>query len=735
MPSPTPFADPASPPPPGGGEVGSWLEWWPLRLARCCALIAIGLALVQPYLTRGTIGGGDARSYATSVGDVLLQARAGVFPIWVGQSELAFHGGVFPLRVAPLLHHAVVVVDYATGQKLPAFRVLNLTLATSLTAALLTGYFCLAVAIPQRKWFAAGLAILFASCPGVLGLAYDQDLYTSFMAIPFLPVALLGVLRSFAENDLRSRLWIAGGLAGAWLAHPPIALWTGVIVAGSQVLRVWQLGWDRRSRSLDALTAAAFFVLTLYAFVSAISLASKAGAASLDSLLFQIRQAYPGNWMPLRRDVLLENLQFGYGLAALLVLGGLVAGWHRRRVPLVLLGFGAAYLVLLLPIPGLTALLWKLVPQPVLNVTNVWPMQRLIPVAAVATVFGIAALMGTESCRRGWRRWGLAGVLLAGLAWSGTQASVTVRHALQVAPTFAQTEVANRRENLVVTNLFITLYGNAGAARFASAGVMDPQLEHRFFDPASGSLQLTSIDAIAPGFGPGHAARAERRLPGRLTGTRDANPGVLNLAPTMTIQPGKKYLLLFGFRDHPYAGTLLILGNDFLRTYPLPLSGEPHSFGSAPAASKAIPLETSGAQPVELKLSFVPSGEVGPYLDFADFELVEYAGEDLPVRVQSWIPYRALVDARQATQLAIPRLLIPGYHARVDGRPVAIARADDGCIAIPLEPERHTLEVTYRPPWAVRGAYWISACGWMLVLAAALRHLAGRRRSLPAGPA
>lgn len=690
---------------------------------------------MQGYLNRGTIGGGDARWYTTTVGDYILQVRAGVFPVWAGQSELSFHGGVFPLRVAPLLHHAVGAVDLVTGQQLPPFRVLNLTLVALLVAGLLICYVSLASALPHRKWSAAGLSLLYASCPGVLGIAYEQDLYMSFAALPFLPLALGGALRTFEQNDFASRLMIAGGLAGAWLAHPPIAFWAGLIVVASQVLRLRQKGWDRRSRVLDGVTVLTFGALTVYSFASALSLSSQSTTTSLDTLLFEVKNAFPGNWLPLRREVLLENLQLGYGLTVLLLLGAIGAARYRLSISGVFLGFSALYLLLLLPVPGLNRFLWSLVPGPILSITNIWPMQRLMPAAAAAVIFGFAAFLLSEPSRR--RTWSILScvALLAALGWSGFQASAMVRQALRVAPSFAQSEAYNRKENLVINSLYITLYGEAAAARFASSGVMEPELMHCFYDPLTGRFQRSSIDAIAPGFGPGQPGQPTRRLAGRFTGTRDANPGVLVMEPKVTLQPGRRYLLAFGFRDQPYTGTLLLQGTEFLRTYTLPVAGEPFAFGSAPLAARVVPLEITRDQPLELTVSFVPSGDAAPYFDFADFELIEYSKQDLPVRVESWIPYRAVVDTPEATVLALPRLYIPGYRALVNGRPVPIARADDGCVTLPLEPGQHRIELTYRPPWVVVGAYWVSASAWLLVLGIALmpRMASWPKQSLVSG--
>lgn len=702
-----------------------------LRVLRLLLLLGVGLAMMETYLSRGTIGGGDARSYATSAGDVIMQSRAGVFPVWVGQSEYSFHGGIFPLRVAPFLHHAVIAVDWLTGRTLPVFVVLNLTLVASLVAGLFSCYFCLAALLPKRKWTAAMLAAIYAMCPGVVGLAYAQDLYTSFMTLGFLPLVFLGIVRSFEETGFRPRALMVAGLAGAWLAHPPIALWCGFVAAGAQFVRYLAQGWSWRDLRDDSLAAVVFLLLTVYSFVSALSLGRSADSVNVEEFVREVKNAFPGNWLPLRREVPLQNLQLGYTLGAVF-LSGAIFGWRRRCLATCsLVGMGAIYLLLLTPIPGLNEMLWRAIPQPILDVTNFWPMQRLFIILALIAVFALAAFLAKSGPFSPWTNRGIFVLTLLGFGWSTFQVRQLIDFANQTAPTVEATAVHHRPENLHIQNLWIAVSMRGMAARFASGGVMDPRLEHRFLDRSTKALSTSLVDAIAPGYGPG-GERGQNRAPlaGRFTGTPEANPGILSLEPTLRLEAGRRYLLMFGFRDRPYRGTLILEGEGFRRVYVLPSSGEPFAFGSAPQASRAIPLETSLAHGVELRVRFVPAEDPSSYVDFSDFQLIEYRAEDLPVQVESWIPYRAKVKVTTPIYLVTPRLFIPGYRVLVDGRPVAIETADDGCIAIPLEPGNREVEIRYRPPIMVEAAYWGCALAW---LAGGVIAFRAQGRSYPKG--
>jgi hypothetical protein len=694
------------------------------RAFRILLLAGAALALMEPYLTHGIIGGGDAKWYSLAVGDFVTQVRAGMFPVWAGQSRYLYYGGIFPLRVAPYLEHLAALVDLLTGRSLPVFTVMNLALTASLLAGILSCYFCLASVIPARPWLAVALAFLYASCPGVIGLAYAQDLYMSFTTLPFLPIVFLGIVRSFDRDDLASRLLMAGGLAGAWLAHPPIALTCGIVAVASQAVRLLTRGIARRSLALDAAALVVFFLLGGYTLVSAAAIPGGAAVAARSDFIDQVRMAFPDNWKPLPRAVPLDNLQLGFGLAALFCWAAWRAVGVRNLLAGVLVACGGLLLLFILPVPVLNPLLWHLTPQPVLNLINIWPMQRLLVVLALCTVFAAAVLArGVRVSGTGPALWLL---VIAAAAWGGYQAGRLATEVGRTAPSVGDSAVMQRPENLVVTNMFIAISMKSGAPRYASGGAMDPELENRLLDPDTLQLRESNVGALAPGFGPGPrpAGRAPE-LGGTFTGTVDANPGIVDLSPGFTLAPGRRYLLLFGFADHPYSGTLLIQGRDFFRQYNLPFSGEPRAFGSGPECSRAVPLWTTSKDPVEVRVRFVPTAgtPVAAYLGFGRYELREYDPAALPIRLESLLPYRARVTSGSRAFLETPRLAIPGYRAVVDGVPVPIRTSPDGYVAVPITPGEHEVTVECGAPAAVRIAYWSGLACWLLFVAVLARAL------------
>jgi hypothetical protein len=692
------------------------------RYWRSPLLLLAGLALMIPYLTRGLVGAGDAHWYANVVADFIRQIRAGQYPVWVGQTDLAFLGGTFPLRVAPYLQHLTALIDLLTGRRLFPFTLLHLALAGSFVGGLFSCYFCLGYILPRRPWTAAALALLYATCPGVLGLGYAQDLYMSFTTLPFLPVVFLGIVRSFDRDDALSRELIAGGLAAAWLAHPPIALWCGIVTAATQGVRIFRHGWTWRTLQLDLMALGIFAALAGYTFVSVASLGPRiVDGSGWQSELFEVQRAFPGNWLPLPRIDTLENLQLGYGLAAVLIV--LVAGRFRRRDPLAMALSACAGILfaLIVPIPLVTSGLWHLVPPAVMRLTKTWPMQRLLVILALCTVFGFALRLRHAAPPRL-----LAALLAVAVCWSGWQGYREAAFGFARSYTRAAAERVHRTENVVMSesDLGISPY----RPRFFGNGVMNPTLESYFLDrEGAHELRGSATDGVAPGFGPGPKPTAPD-LSGRFTGTLDVNPGVLNLLPLLTLEPGRHYVLLFQFLQPSTTGVLIIRGENLDREYVLPSGGGPWAFGSGPENSRIIPLWTSLDRPETVRLQFVATGAAArplQYAAFARFELRPYELAQLPIQVESLLPYQASVRSDRPAYLETPRLLIEGYQATVDGAPVPVDRSVDGLAIVPIPAGLHQVSLSYVAPLRVRVAYWFGLGAWVLYFWLMFKQLRG----------
>ncbi len=690
---------------------------------RVVGLVTAGVGLMWPYLAQGIVGGGDAQWYANTVADYVVQMRAGFFPIWVGQSDYSFYGGVFPLRFAPYLVHMAGVIDLATVRQLPPYVIVNISLVVSLVGGLVSMYVCLRKIVPDQPWTVMGLALCYGLCPGVLGLVYAQDLYMSYCTLPFLPVAFLGAYRSFTRNDFGARLLMIGGVAAAWLAHPPIGLWCGIVIGAAQIVRLWVLGDWRATWKLDAVVAGWFVLLVAYSFVSVRSLGPLASDDLLSAAHYHfVKETFPANWLPVSPSVrALDNLQLGYGLVALGLLAGLRARGPGLRLARWFLLCAAGLMVLLLPIPFLTEYLWRAVPQVVLNITNVWPMQRLLVLAAVCITFGVASWL--DAFQGGpWPRRFFYFLLIAALIWGGSEAAKFIQVANASAGGWGKAEMTFRSENRQMSAS--SLGPVVMQPRYFNHGVTDVQLEHRFLAPDSKAIIRNATDAILPGFGPGSWS-LPRRLGRQFTGQLDANPGILNLQPALTLVPGKHYLLVLEFLDHDYTGTLLIQGRDFSRIYRLPAAGNERAFGANPTNARWLALWQTTGQPEEVRLRWVPfasGARPESYVPFANFELREYDPAALDVVLESLLPYRAAVNAPASSYLETPRLFIPSYRAIVDGHQVPAEKSPDGLVMVRLEPGHHMLELEYTAPFAARLAYYVGLVSWLAFVAECVRY-------------
>ncbi len=705
--------------------VGAW-QWFVarpgMRYVRVLGLGLAGVGLMWPYLTRGIVGAGDAYWYTNTVADYVVQMRAGLFPPWMGQSDYSFYGGTFPVRFAPYLAHLAGAIDLLTGRQLPVYSIMNAALGVSLVAAMLGLYACLRAITPERPWTRMGLALCYGLCPGVLGLVYAQDLYMSFCTLPFLPVAFLGAYRSFTRNDGVARFLMVGGVAAAWLAHPPIGMWCGLVVGVTQVVRLFtQESW-RSTWRLEAGALGWFVLLAGYPVISVRSLGplSEANAAPESYMIF-IKQAFPANWRPLSAVRALDNLQLGYGLAALALVVALFARGPAQRLTRVFLWCAGGLTVLVLPIPFLTINLWRAVPQAMLNITNLWPVQRLLVLTALSVIFGVAAWLA--AFRGGqWAHRILQGFLLGALVWGGIEAGKFIRPALAEKDGWARTELLTRAENRVMTPA--ALGPQPVRPRYFSHGVTNVTLEHRFLRLDGRTILRNATDAILPGFGPGGEAKAGR-LRDRFGGQLDANPGILNLQPSFTLEPGKHYLLALEFLEHDYTGVLMLDGHDFTRIYGLPaVEGSELSFGPRSGNAHWLALWQTTDRPEEVRLRWIPTGKgarAESYMPFANFELREYDPAALDVVLESLVPYRAVVKAPAASYLETPRVYIPGYRAEVDGRPVPVEKSPDGLVMVRLEPGRHVLELPYTAPLVVRLAYYAGLAGWLGFLVVGVR--------------
>lgn len=703
---------------------------------RWVVLGVISFFLFRAFFTPVQQGGGDARWYGTMMADMLAQVRTGVFPVFTGQSEYQFNGAIYPLRVAPGFHYFGAVLDLATGQCLPAFTVQNLLIASVGIATLFCAYFCLAALLPGRRWLGGLLAILFLACPGVIGVAYNSDLYMSWMTLPFLPLVLYGTLKSFRGAGLGALVMLGAALGCMYWGHSPLALWTTALAALAQLARFAVRPPRRADLAGAAVAAGVFAVIAFYPLASVLFFPIEPGLklsglqdASLENILYFIRQVYPLTFHPVSEMARsLSDFQLGWTLWALLGLSALLAFVRLRVEAIALVALAAVVALLLTPAFGIEESLWSHVPDVLRNPTGNWAMNRLYVTLAGTTVFAAAAAWPKSP-----RRWsgkvlqGAAAVaLVAGTAWSLAEANKFVRAGIQLSAGAAHPNAALQTENVTITRFADFAFSKAPG--YFNHGVVDPRLENRLLDPVTGKV-IASNEAYLQ-----RLVRPETPT-GTFTRMAESN---LRLALPIRLLPGRRYALVFDFvAPEKAVGVLVVQGKTLLRVYQLPEYGGVKSFGAGGEHSRVLPLWTSNAEPEDVTVIFSPdAAKVNPneLPPFARVALVDYDPNQLPIRVESWIPYRASVDAPRRAWLETPRRYQRHYHAEVNGQPAVMGKSAEALTSVEVPAGRSVVTLAWSAPLGLMLAFWLSASTASLLALAGFAWVLQAQRRLASRP-
>lgn len=701
----------------------------PLRLA---LLLAATVTVGFPLLTNRQVGTGDAYWYATMVGDFVTQWRAGIFPVFAGQSEFAFNGAISPIRLAPYLQHAAGFLDMATFRSLSFFGLVNVTVFLSLAAGAISAYGTLAAIAPRLRWTAFLLALLYVSSPAAMALVYAGDLFMSVCTLPYLPLLILGLHRSLESDGRDGSLMMAVAAAALWLSHAPIALWATAIAALGQLIRLAPpYHASARPWRQWTLALAVFVSLSLYVFVSNVTLGVPAANVEPTIVSQGLRDAYPHVLLPLYEgsDGTGKH-QLGWSLTALLALGIGAAVCQRRRWQVALTLGAGVMLVLVVPLPGLLEWSWKVMPQVVTNITFYAPLQRFCIILSILALFLFhgtwAGLLGRSRIAR----FAATAGLLAAVSWSFNQADALVLPGLTSATPPEKSRQDHSYQNLILTRYAYNPFPAYPA--YFSHGYVDPRWEHRIL-AADGKTEIDSNARAA--VGSASVVREEGDLAAR---PYAGAARYFALLDGIALEPGRYYALDFTFNHPTLAGTFVSSARNITRVYDLPdsgigvpLAGPPQGFGSLPSSKHAMSLFNPGPGVDHFSAQFVTASEVKDDISrFGHYTLREYDPARLPVQVKSWAPYRGTVTVAAAGWLETPRIFTAGYSARVNGRARVPARSPGGQVMIPLEPGENRFELDFPGPVALRISYFVTLAGWLVVIAAA-----GRRLARPGSPA
>lgn len=698
---------------------------------RLVILVALSLGLMSPYATTAFMGSGDSRHYGLQLADYVTQFREGVFPVLMGRTIYAFNGDFHPLRTAPAFHFFGGFLDVATLGSLHAFALQNLLLVLTHLAATLCAYGALLSVTPRRPWLCCGLAALYATSPGLLGLAYGGDMYASWMTLPWLPLIVAAWVHSLRNVEPgRPLLVMTVALALLWLSHAPIALWCTLFSCIGWMMRI---AIDRRRAvwlgCRLAGAAALFVALAGYVFFSVFALElPRDPYQTFERQLPAIFQSLDAGWRGLLRSVSYNgsNLLADLFPAPGLWLGGVFAlglGWRTLgRAGWFLAALIFFQLALLYPDRTVATRLWTLMPDAWMGVLEKWPMQRLAPILSAMLPFAIA--LGWENALR---RQSLRLALYTGLAlacawsiWDARKFYVVRAHI--IAQSTENTLKFLRPEN---SRLARYSYEMSGAApRFFSHGVMNPSMQVRLLAEDHLTVLETNHDAIS------RSPLARARATKHCFVPRDDGG---HFTPALRLEPGTMYLAIFDFRHRQPTGVMSFDGRFMQRQYYLPIWGGSHAFGAGETSAPHVALwVTDEADTAEVRF-YNADGQ--PPVEFGDLHLLPFPRADLPYRVDSFVPFGLRVRTKSDGWLLTPKLFIPGYRAWVDGKPTPIQRSHGGKVLLPIRAGTHLVDLHYVGPTAVNVSFWIGITAWSALLGwAGLRFLGFYPNVSPAQP-
>jgi hypothetical protein len=319
------------------GAIGILLagwRWWVGRAThtagdraeplRVLGVLLAAVTVSLPLITDHFVSGADARWYAYMLHDFIMQWRAQGPPVFIGQGEFAWNGGVHPFRSAPVYMHLAGAWDWVTGAVLSICSLQHLTAVTAAIAGGLGVYFAGIRLAARRRWEAAGLGILYVVAPGLLLSLMFFDAYMTYLAGAAMVLVLYGNARLLVEQ--RGWLALAAGLSLVWMSHPPTAmlatLITGVLQGGRLVFG--QGGYKEWLRAVGG--GAMFLLLSVYYFVGMAEVPPTPWVTAMRLEWVQVGSLGLG-WMALAQLVVMRRSP--WWCVAFLAAGGLLYATNR----------------------------------------------------------------------------------------------------------------------------------------------------------------------------------------------------------------------------------------------------------------------------------------------------------------------------------------------------------------------------------------------------------------------
>ena len=701
-----------------------------MELLRLVLLSLITLLIFKPMFYNVDIGASvDAYVYHEIIADALEQYRHQIFPVYVGQSLFSFTGT--PMGRAPFLLLLVGFLNLISFGKFNSLQIQHATIIFSALAGVYLMYFTLAKIGPKQRWLAFIFAILYITCPSILTLIAKLDMYYSFITIPFFPIFVYALVRSYQKNDVLSYVLLSSSLSLIWMAHPSIGFFCTTICVIFFGLR---LLFKPKIFVQLVLAGGLFVLLSLWQFTTTFSLkmseyvdiGSVNPKAHAEALIAFYASYFTGTLLPVNLYSSLPTYnQLGYSLWFALILGLFVAIKKRDRLLSNLLLCGFYLVALISPVPYVSKFLWSLFPPAVIGLSSCWPMLRISPILPAFCCFiGMMSLykIHPELPEKKLRNLVTVMLVILAVSWSFFQAlpfsKYLSRHRAQSASWLLPENTRHRLE-----------YTSGYHHQPLLEGIYEPALYNRLLQADGKELEGYNNNEIIKKACLLKSNSIKHNMLSDLKITfpkqfNTNNPEALYPLMNLKILPEAKYMFCLNLFISSADGLVSVVGynHESISTF----------HGGLPAQqTMLIPLFTTEKMEKELTLTLTSLrsnyNSKDSFVRLNSFNVITYDINKFPIQLHSLIPYKVTVkNPTKFSYLETAREFVDGYIALVNGTEYPTRISPTGRVMIPLLPGNNEVELFYVGTPLIRATFYVSLFFWIIVLLYLIHHMVAR---------
>ncbi|PTY06617.1 hypothetical protein DB347_11295 [Opitutaceae bacterium EW11] len=119
---------------------------------------------------------------------------------------------------------------------------------------------------PRHRWTAWIVSVCFVLSPAALALLCIHDMYMSFLAAAWIPLAFHAARRMAESRSVLAAAKLAAVLAVILNCHPPVGLWTAIVSFGVAFILLACRGTGWRAFALPGATAVFLYALNAFQF-------------------------------------------------------------------------------------------------------------------------------------------------------------------------------------------------------------------------------------------------------------------------------------------------------------------------------------------------------------------------------------------------------------------------------------------------------------------------------------